>query len=61
MSKIKCSVDSCNYWESNKCTADQIEVAKNFVQTRNDMEAGNIGSASVNSNETQCLTFKPAN
>lgn len=43
MTQIKCTVDNCHYWESNKCTADKIEVSKNISPGKNNMEAGRIG------------------
>ena len=60
MSDIKCGVNNCQYWENNICTAEQIEVAKNFLEN-NDMEAGMMGKGSDNSSQTKCVTFKSKN
>lgn len=60
--QIKCSVDNCAYWDSNICTANEIEVAKNAsVAGGYDMEAATMNNTghSSNSSETKCVTFKP--
>ncbi|HEX2954099.1 MAG TPA: DUF1540 domain-containing protein [Bacillota bacterium] len=60
---IKCSVDSCEYWDKgNYCGASGIEV-DNIVASaaNNSMEIGSIGSNNEanQSEETCCRTFKP--
>ena len=68
MSKIKCSVDNCVYYDNNMCTAKKIEVDKNIKTSGGyEMEAAtetaifdNTG-ITKNSNETKCKTFKPKN
>ncbi|MCG8515681.1 MAG: DUF1540 domain-containing protein [Halanaerobiales bacterium] len=61
MSKIKCSVDNCQFYGSgNICKANAIEVAKNF-KSGHDLEAGVLGKGSTSSNETKCVTFKLMN
>lgn len=60
---VKCSVDSCEYWDKgNYCGADGIEVDNIMANTANNtMEVGSIG-ASIEANkseETCCRTFKP--
>lgn len=60
LSQIKCSVDNCAYWDAgNLCGADTIEVGKNFFGN-DDMEAGALGADPSMSNQTKCITFKPA-
>lgn len=60
MPKIKCNVDNCAYWDAgNVCGADSIEVQKNFFGNT-DMEAGAMGADPSTSNQTKCVTFKPA-
>jgi hypothetical protein len=62
--KVKCSVANCHYWESNLCTAKEIEVAKNAnVAGGYDMEAATMDNTghSSDSSETKCVTFKPKN
>ena len=44
---VKCSVDTCHYWEQNYCTADALEVNSMF-----DSEA-------ETSDDTCCTTFRP--
>ncbi len=56
--EVKCTVDECHYWQDNICTAEKIEVAKNFMGESN-IEAGIIGKKSKNSAQTMCNTFKP--
>ena len=56
--EVKCTVDSCHYWKDNICTAETIEVAKNFMDESN-METGIIGEKSNVSAQTMCNTFKP--
>jgi hypothetical protein len=62
---IKCSVDSCEYWDQgNICGADGIEVDNIVANTGNEaMEIGSIGvSMEANqSEETCCRTFKAKN
>ncbi len=58
--RIKCSVDNCTFWKNNICTANAIEVAKNFGDGI-DMEAAALGQNSGSSSQTKCITFKPAN
>ncbi len=64
-SRIKCYVDSCEYWgHGNKCMADEIEV-DNMHRTRpgkGDMELGQLGAGhgeARKSEETCCETFRP--
>ncbi|MFW6269571.1 MAG: DUF1540 domain-containing protein [Bacillota bacterium] len=60
MTEVKCSVDNCEYWSNEKCTAEQIEVAPNAVTAgKMDIEAGSINQNSDNSAETKCVTFRP--
>lgn len=60
LSEIKCTVDNCYYWDSgNICAAETIEVAKNFFGD-DKMEAGAFGADPSMSNQTKCVTFKPA-
>lgn len=62
MTEVKCSVNTCNYWQKNKCIAEQIEVAPNADPERKmDMEAGSFQKQSDNSAETKCVTFRPNN
>ncbi|MFW6281914.1 MAG: DUF1540 domain-containing protein [bacterium] len=59
--KIKCTVDTCQYYKNNVCTADHIEVAKNVMYGGVDMETGimNNQNKTTSSNETKCITYKP--
>lgn len=60
LAKIKCSVDNCAYWNSgNICGADGIEVSRNFFGD-DKMEAASFGADPSMSNQTKCITFKPA-
>jgi len=60
LAEIKCTVDNCYYWDSgNICAADAIEIAKNFFGD-DKMEAGYLGAEPAKSNQTKCVTFKPA-
>lgn len=60
MPQIRCSVDNCAYWDKGDiCGADAIEVGKNFFGDI-DMEAGAMGADPSQSNQTKCITFKPA-
>lgn len=64
MSKIGCTVSNCKYWESNLCTANEIQVNMNeHVTGSTDMEIGMIGGTgggtAKTSPETQCTTFIP--
>jgi len=57
---IKCTVDNCHYWDTgNICVAEAIEVAKNFFGD-DKMEAGSFDAEPSMSNQTKCVTFKPA-
>ena len=56
--KVRCAVDNCKFYENKLCSADEIEVAKNFLG-KNDMEAGQMGKKSDKSGQTKCVTFKP--
>lgn len=62
---VKCSVDSCEYWDKgNICGADGIEVNNNMGAGNTSMEIGSIGesgSDAQTSAETCCQTFKPKN
>lgn len=61
MPKLRCSVDSCKFWEKeNRCAADEVEV-RNDYEVPN-MEIGEIaGSADAqNSAQTCCQTYKPS-
>lgn len=44
---VKCSVNSCHYWDSNYCSAKALEV--------NPM----AGKSARTSDDTCCTTFKP--
>jgi hypothetical protein len=61
--KVKCYVDSCQYWEQNNlCAADTIEVDNQQVNL--DMEIGTLGEGygeAETSKATYCRTFKPKN
>lgn len=61
--KVKCYVDSCQYWEQNNlCAADTIEVDNQQVNL--DMEIGRLGEGygeAETSKATYCRTFKPKN
>ena len=52
MTDVKCNVDNCHYWSSNKCTANEIEVDKN-ITTDTDMEVGRIGNFEDNENRNR--------
>ncbi|MFW5998903.1 MAG: DUF1540 domain-containing protein [Bacillota bacterium] len=58
--EVKCEVHNCVYWEASKCTADNIEVSKDFIEGT-DIEAGTMGKKPDHSSQTQCGTFKPEN
>lgn len=45
--EVKCGVDSCHFWKSNLCHADNLEV--------NPRGNGNART----SDETLCTTFRP--
>ncbi|MGB4493124.1 MAG: DUF1540 domain-containing protein [Halanaerobiales bacterium] len=60
LAKIKCTVDNCYYWDSGDiCAAEAIEVAKNFFGD-DKMETGSFGAEPSMSNQTKCVTFRPA-
>ena len=68
MAEIKCTVDSCVYYDNKMCTANKIEVAKNIKTAGGyEMEAATESAIfdnkgmTKNSNETKCNTFKPKN
>ncbi len=60
--KIKCSVDSCQYWgQGNLCQADEIMVAVDSpggdLGAR--MESGAQLGGARSSSATKCDTFRP--
>lgn len=64
--RIKCYVDSCEYWgRENECGAEQIEVDNMNHRAgggKGDMEIGELGigyGEARTSDETCCETFKP--
>jgi hypothetical protein len=64
MPEIKCTVNECFFWKNDLCQAQAIEVAPmNRLRSRS-LDAGTIGgsprAAVSNSEETQCVTFRPA-
>lgn len=65
MGEIACNVSNCEYWgNGNICTADKISVSTDsYTGETADMEIGAIDDevASPKSQQTQCVTFKPAN
>ncbi len=64
MTDVKCSVENCTFWKSNKCTAAAIEVATVQLSPakagRGDMEVGSLTEQDKadQSAETMCVTFK---
>jgi hypothetical protein len=57
LTDIKCTVENCIFNSNNKCTAESIEIAKNFVGGT-DMELASFDKDSGHSFQTQCLTFR---
>jgi hypothetical protein len=48
MTKVKCTVDSCEFWGDNQiCTADQIWVRNDITGDPNDFSNHFINAASV--------------
>lgn len=60
--KVRCYVDSCDYWgENNLCAAETIEVDNQSIGDRN-MEIGTLGERkdeAKTSKGTYCRTYKP--
>jgi len=63
--RIKCYVDSCEYWDNgNVCAADRIEVdsMNRRAPGKGDMEIGRLGTGygeARTTDDTCCETFKP--
>ena len=59
--KVRCYVDSCQYWDQNNlCDADVIEVDNQRIN--HDMEIGALGEGldeAKTSKATYCRTFTP--
>jgi hypothetical protein len=64
-SRIKCYVDSCEYWgHNNQCEAARIEVdnMSRRAPGKGDMEIGQLGKGygeARTSDDTCCETFRP--